>query len=75
MSHRGVISAFGREFAKTNQLDPRFHRLLISAFEKRQRADYLPDAGLDEADVGQFIEDVEGFERAAHAWLEYGGMS
>jgi uncharacterized protein (UPF0332 family) len=69
-SHRGVISAFGLEFAKTNRLEPRFHRLLISAFEKRQRADYLADAGLDAGEVGQLIEDVESFARAARAWLE-----
>jgi len=69
-SHRGVISGFGQEFAKTGRLDPRFHRLLISAFEKRQRADYLADAGLDAAEVGLLIEDVDAFARAARAWLE-----
>jgi uncharacterized protein (UPF0332 family) len=56
-SHKAVISGFGQEFAKTARLDPRFHRLLIAAFEKRQRADYLADTGLDEADVDQLIED------------------
>jgi uncharacterized protein (UPF0332 family) len=74
-SHRGVISAFGQEFAKTQRLDPRFHRLLIAAFEKRQRADYLADPGLDEANVRQLIEDVESFECAALAWLEHGDAS
>jgi uncharacterized protein (UPF0332 family) len=69
-SHRAVISAFGQEFAKTGRLDPRFHRLLIAAFEKRQRADYLADAGLDEAEVGQLIADVESFAQAARAWLQ-----
>ena len=69
-SHRGVISAFGQEFAKTQRLDPRFHRLLISAFEKRQRADYLTEAGLDEAEAGQLIADVESFAGAARTWLE-----
>jgi uncharacterized protein (UPF0332 family) len=69
-SHRAVISAFGKEFAKTGRLDARFHRLLISAFEKRQRADYLADAGLDDAEVGQLIADVESFANAAQAWLQ-----
>jgi uncharacterized protein (UPF0332 family) len=69
-SHKAVISGFGQEFAKTARLDPRFHRLLIAAFEKRQRADYLADTGLDEADVDQLIEDVNAFQRAAVAWLE-----
>lgn len=35
-SHRGVISAFGQYFAKTGEMDPRFHRILISTFAKRQ---------------------------------------
>lgn len=45
-SHRGVISAFGKEFAQKGRLDPRFHRLLITAFEKRQQADYWVETGL-----------------------------
>jgi len=69
-SHRAVISAFGQQFAKTGRLDARFHRLLISAFEKRQRADYLADAGLDDTEVGQLIADVESFANAARAWLQ-----
>lgn len=69
-SHRAVISAFGQEFAKTGRLDTRFHRLLISAFEKRQRADYLADAGLDDTEVGELIADVESFASAARAWLQ-----
>ncbi len=69
-SHRAVISAFGQEFAKTGRLDVRFHRLLISAFEKRQRADYLADAGLDDAEVAQLIADVESFASAARTWLQ-----
>jgi uncharacterized protein (UPF0332 family) len=69
-SHRAVISAFGQEFAKTGRLDARFHRLLISAFEKRQRADYLADAGLDDTEVEQLIADVESFAGAARAWLQ-----
>ncbi|MFP4062844.1 MAG: HEPN domain-containing protein [Halochromatium sp.] len=69
-SHRAVISAFGQQFAKTGRLDARFHRLLISAFEKRQRADYLADAGLDDTEVAQLIADVESFASAARAWLQ-----
>lgn len=69
-SHRAVISAFGQEFAKTGRLDARFHRLLISAFEKRQRADYLADAGLDDMEVAQLIADAESFASAARAWLQ-----
>ncbi|MHB8995964.1 MAG: HEPN domain-containing protein [Armatimonadota bacterium] len=39
-SHQAVIWAFGREFAKTGRLDPKFHRYLRLAFDERQIADY-----------------------------------
>jgi uncharacterized protein (UPF0332 family) len=39
-SHGGVIGAFGREFAKTGALDPKFHRWLIDAQDIRNVGDY-----------------------------------
>ena len=38
--HALVISAFGREFAKTERLDPKFHRWLIDAQDLRNVGDY-----------------------------------
>ena len=38
--HSAVVSAFGREYAKTGRVDPRYHRQLIQGFEWRQKADY-----------------------------------
>jgi uncharacterized protein (UPF0332 family) len=73
-SHKGVISAFGQEFAKTNRLDSRFHRLLIGAFEKRQRADYLSMPGFEDSDVIRLIDDVKEFRRSAEAWLNLPGL-
>lgn len=35
-----VVAQFGRQFAKTKELDTRYHRLLIEAFGLRQAADY-----------------------------------
>lgn len=37
--HAGVIAAFGREYAKTGKLDPKFHRWLIDAQGLRSVAD------------------------------------
>ena len=68
--HRAVISAYGQEFAKTGRLDPRFHRLLIAAFEKRQQADYPPESGLVASDVSVLLEDVSRFPAAALTWLD-----
>jgi uncharacterized protein (UPF0332 family) len=38
--HSQVVAQFGRHFAKTEELDARYHRLLIEAFGLRQAADY-----------------------------------
>jgi uncharacterized protein (UPF0332 family) len=39
-SHSAVISAFGREFAKTGRLDSKYHRWLIDAQDLRNIGDY-----------------------------------
>jgi uncharacterized protein (UPF0332 family) len=39
-SHAAVIAAFGKEYAKTKVLDPKFHRYLILAQSERNVADY-----------------------------------
>ena len=38
--HSAVIAAFGKEFAKTNVLDPKFHRHLIDGQDLRNVGDY-----------------------------------
>ena len=39
-SHSAVIAAYGREFAKTGDLDIRFHRYLLDAQDIRNIGDY-----------------------------------
>ena len=39
-SHSGVISAFGRFFAKTEKVDPKYHRMITKAQIDRETADY-----------------------------------
>jgi uncharacterized protein (UPF0332 family) len=41
-SHQGIISSFGREFIKTGQVEPRFHKYLAEAFDLRLESDYKP---------------------------------
>jgi uncharacterized protein (UPF0332 family) len=38
--HSAVVAAFGREYARTGKVDPRYHQMLIQDFEWRQKADY-----------------------------------
>jgi uncharacterized protein (UPF0332 family) len=70
-SHRGVISAFGQHFAKTGELEARFHRLLIEAFEKRQMGDYLTETPFTLAEVEELLENAHDFLSAAKERLGY----
>lgn len=38
--HSAVIAAFGREYAKTAKIAPHYHRMLMDAFEWRQKSSY-----------------------------------
>jgi len=38
--HSGIISVLGKEYAEKGKLDPIFHRMLIEAFDLRQKSDY-----------------------------------
>ena len=39
-SHSAVVAAYGKEFAKTKALDPKFHRYIIDAQKLRQTGHY-----------------------------------
>ena len=69
-SHSAVISAYGQHFARTQVLDPRFHRALLTAFSQRQLGDYAVDSGLSSEDIQTLISDAEDFLSAAGEWLE-----
>jgi uncharacterized protein (UPF0332 family) len=39
-SHSAVVTAYGKEFAKTRLLDPKFHRYIIDAQVLRETGHY-----------------------------------
>ena len=39
-SHSAVLAAYGKEFAKTGLLDPKFHRYIIDSQQLRQTGHY-----------------------------------
>lgn len=68
-SHSAVIAAYGREFAKTGLLDPKFHRYIIDAYERREIGHY-GDEGEEITDeqaqetyrwAGEFMEAVKAY--------------
>lgn len=67
--HGGVHAAFGEHFAKTGLLDSRFHRWLLTAFNKRITADYGVDAELRPPEVAEMLIQAREFLRAARSFL------
>lgn len=70
-SHAGVISAFGRLFAKTGRVSAEFHRYLKEAQEDRTGADYgetysvSPEEAEDHVQkAGRFLELAENLIQA-----------
>ena len=68
--HGGVHGAFGDYFIKTGLLDPKFHRWLLDAFDKRIQGDYGVEAAITEEDVEQLISQAGEFLREAQRRLE-----
>ena len=65
-SHGAVHGAFGREFAKTKELDPKYHRWLLDAFRQRIMAHY-------EVEVEFEADAIETMTERAEEFLEVGG--
>jgi uncharacterized protein (UPF0332 family) len=59
--HSAVVAAFGREYAKTGKIEPRYHQMLIEGFEWRQKADYDVFWHADRQTAQGCIEDASNF--------------
>lgn len=68
--HSAVHAAFGEHFAKGGQLDPKFHRFLIDAFDKRIRGDYDVEVFVSSEDVTDTIQQAREFLQEARKYLE-----
>jgi len=67
--HSGAHAAFGEHFAKCGILDPRFHRWLLDAFDKRLMADYTAESVITPADATVLIAQAKEFLDAARQYL------
>ena len=54
-SHSAVIANFGKEFAKTGILNPKFHNYLIKAQDRRNIGDYAIGTHLTEEEVREIL--------------------
>ena len=68
--HGNIHAAFGEYFAKTKILDPKFHRWLIDAFDKRLVGDYGVDATIKMDIAALMINLARDFLEAAQTYLE-----
>lgn len=68
--HGNVIGAYGKEYAKTNLLDPKFHRWLRLGFDTRLVSDYQVDTNIEAAIVSDMISQAHEFLEAAQEYLD-----
>jgi uncharacterized protein (UPF0332 family) len=68
--HGGVHAAFGEHFAKTNQMEPKFHRWLLDGFRSRLQADYGIETPLGDEAAETLIAQAREFLQAAREYLK-----
>ena len=69
--HSAVVAAFGKEFAKTNLLDPKFHRYIIQSQKLRQAGHYGEEG--EDVSQEQAMESFQWAEEFIQAVKEYLG--
>ena len=68
--HGQVIAAYGKNFARTKALDPKFHRWLRDGFDKRITGDYGVDTGIEDDIVATMINQAREFLLVAQKYLK-----
>jgi uncharacterized protein (UPF0332 family) len=68
--HTAVHAAFGKEFAKSGLLDPKFHRWLLLASDIRLQGGYQAVAHVTEEDVEAGLRQAREFLASAKSFLE-----
>ena len=68
--HGQVIAAYGKHFAKTKELDPKYHHWLRGGFDARISGDYDVDADISQEIVAELINQAREFLEAAQQYLE-----
>ena len=69
-SHSGVIANFGKEFARTRAMDPKYHNYLIESQDRRNIGDYSIVAEVTEEQTREMLGWAQEFIKAAEEYLE-----
>ena len=67
--HSTVVSAYGREFAKTGLVDSKFQRYVIEAQQRRATAFYNVGENVSDEDASESLEWAGEFLQAAKEYL------
>jgi uncharacterized protein (UPF0332 family) len=68
--HSAVHAAFGEHFAKTKEMNVKFHRWLLHSFDKRLIGDYGVDANIEMELAVNVIHQAREFLEVAQKYLE-----
>jgi uncharacterized protein (UPF0332 family) len=69
-SHSAVVAAYGKEFARTRTLDPKFHRYILDAQELRETGHYGGEHEVvTEEQARASFQWAEEFKQAVEAYL------
>ncbi len=68
-SHSAVIAVYGKEFSRTALLDPKFHRRLIVAEERREDGHYGAGKNISDEDALESFQWAEEFMQAVKNYL------
>lgn len=69
VKHSAVVSKFGEQFVKTGKIDPRFHRHLIDAKQKREIADYDVFLSINHQTAVERLSGAKAFLREIKRYL------
>ena len=69
-SHSAVVAAYGKEFARTRILDPKFHRYILDAQELRETGHYGGEhEEVTEEQARESYQWADEFKQAVKAYL------
>jgi len=69
-SHSAVIANFGKEFAKTGILNPKFHHYLMESQDRRNIGDYSVLAEVTAKEVREMLAWAKEFIKVAENYLK-----